>query len=728
MFFISTTNSEVVATRVANKLIAFANSPGPAQCKNELPASTPPLNQKGGAANSKKVPDKSSTYEQRKYLVPSSLLASQTTKAPAKARKRAMQLELLTYSKLLEDQSLLVPLGQLNPQTAANRATALRLFLRANHIHETDVVGSEMRLDFPASINRMNVVLREQGRSDRSISNVRSAVTPWKQAVVADDTFRARESNKLTPFNTELTRVLDCHPIKVVARQAGVPQDMLYGWLNGKSPRASSAKFIRRIESFFGLDREGLVSLAGISGSSRPKDQVGDAEKIDYRKALGLRTQNRYCLVAPADSPLREQWSELLRYKTAPVPLLNRGPAGRWTFTALNVMRSTDANWMVFLDGIEIPTAKATWSLTASYLGWLALNRDAGGPGEASETLETLAWLCIPDHIENYLAWTKQRSGGRVTQSALVFLGIVTWMSRPGNGYLYQQPEFLKTLPARFKNENWHDLCTRQHAYCAKLHQALVPEVESSRDPFEPIQHIIELAEPLEAVADMVQRMRRDRPVGCAIREAVWARDIFMVKLFVSNPLRLRNMATLTWTPDNKSGLYQRSDGSWWIRIPRRHFKNRRGVVCAREYDSPIHSSVWADLERYLLRHRQTLLRWPTEFVFVAKTRDPVNSVISKNKAFSNPPQSAHRPFMEMNRHIFQLTRRYLWKCDGIGTHAFRHIVATAILKSDAGDIKTAALVLHDRESTVEKHYSGLRSGDGSVRMGELLAKSLNRM
>lgn len=186
-----------------------------------------------------------------------------------------MQLELLTYSKLLEDQSLLVPLGQLNPQTASNRATALRLFLRANHTHETDVVGSEMRLDFPASMNRMIVVLREQGRSDRSISNVRSAVTPWKQAVVADDTLRARESDKLTPFNTELTRVLDGHPIKVVARQAGVPQDMLYGWLNGKSPRASSAKFIRRIESFFGLDREGLVSLAGISGSSRPKDGSG---------------------------------------------------------------------------------------------------------------------------------------------------------------------------------------------------------------------------------------------------------------------------------------------------------------------------------------------------------------------------------------------------------------------------------------------------------------------
>lgn len=83
---------------------------------------------------------------------------------------------------------------------------------------------------------------------------------------------------------------------------------------------------------------------------------------------------------------------------------------------------------------------------------------------------------------------------------------------------------------------------------------------------------------------------------------------------------------------------------------------------------------------------------------------------------------------MEMSKHIHELTRRYLWKSDGIGTHAFRHLVATANLKAPTGDIKTAALVLNDRETTVEMRYAGLRSGDGLVRMGELLGKSLNRM
>jgi len=639
-----------------------------------------------------------------------------------------MQPEFMTYSRLIENQSQLVSLGQVNPQTAANRTSALRLFLRANHIQERDVVGSEMRIYFLESINCMIALLKELGRSDRSISNSRAAVSPWKLAVVTDDNARAHASEQLAPFNSTMQKIVEGFPIKRIARQTGVPHDMLYGWLNGKSPRESSAKFIRRIESFFALERDVLISLAGISGASKQRDQVGQSYEIDYRKKLGQRSKNRYCLVPPLNSPLREQWTELLRYKTAPVPILHRASGGRWTFSALNVTQFTDFNWMLFLEDVEIPSAKAAWAHIASFLGWMALPRAEGGLNEHPNSLQTLAWLCVPEFIESYLNWIKQRCGGKITRTALVFLGVVTWMARPRNGYLYQQTTFLKTLPERFQNEDWHALCTRQYEYCEKLKQALVPEIEINRNPFEPIKHIIELAEPLEAVADMVQRMRRDRPVGCAIDEAVWARDIFMVKLLVSNPLRLRNMATLTWTPDNKSGLYQRSDGSWWIRIPRRHFKNRRGSVCAREYDSPVHSSVWPDLERYLLRHRQTLLRWPTEFVFLAKTRDPGSSKTKKNKVYKKPPPSEHKPFMEMNRHIYQLTRRYLWKCDGIGTQAFRHLVATAILKANDGDIKTAALVLHDRESTVENHYSGLRSGDGSVRMGELLAKSLNRM
>lgn len=87
-----------------------------------------------------------------------------------------------------------------------------------------------------------------------------------------------------------------------------------------------------------------------------------------------------------------------------------------------------------------------------------------------------------------------------------------------------------------------------------------------------------------------------------------------------------------------------------------------------------------------------------------------------------------HRPWKEVSERVRALTRRYLLRCPGIGAHAMRHLVGTAIIKAAPGEIETVAKVLNDRPDTVRKHYARFRSADGSRRMSELLGKSLNRM
>lgn len=656
-------------------------------------------------------------------------------KTTAKVRRRTLKPEPLTYSQLISHQAQLVELGRLNPQTAANRATALRQFLQANHVQAEDVVGLEMRPHFLLAIERLVTTLRAEGRSDRSISNTKSALTPWKLAVIADDTMRAQEKNQPTPFLEVLRKSLAGQPVDPVARQCGVPRAMLYGWLAGSMPRRSNAMYLRRIEAFFGLEGESLVALAGITGSARALQRVGEAPLIEYRERLGERSRSEYFLVPPIDSPLRQQWRALMQYKTSVVPALLRSSTGRWTFSSLVVVKETPASWFAFLDGVEVPTAKVTWSQTASFLGWMALPTDQGGLGMAAANLQTLAWLAVPDYVEAYLEWLKKRCGGKRTRGTGVFLSLASNMVREKEGYLSQQPAFLKTLPDKYQGEDWRELCNRQRAYIAKLQHAFEPELVSNRDSFEPIRSIIELPQPLEAIADMVQRLRMDRSVGAVTSEAIWARDIFMVKLFVSNPIRLRNMAALTWSRDNvdsrkptdRGSLYQRTDGSWWLFVPKHLLKNRRSKTI-REYDSPVHQSVWGDLERYLLRHRNDLMRWPTDLVFLNRKRDPARVESVRKGAYKTAAPTGHTPFMEMSRRLGVLTRKYLWKSDGIGSHAFRHIVGTSILKAEGGDIKTAALVLNDAEATVAKHYSGMRSGDGAARMGALLDKTLNRM
>lgn len=85
--------------------------------------------------------------------------------------------------------------------------------------------------------------------------------------------------------------------------------------------------------------------------------------------------------------------------------------------------------------------------------------------------------------------------------------------------------------------------------------------------------------------------------------------------------------------------------------MPKHLLKNRRGGPAIRDYDSPVHQSVWADLERYLFKHRPHLMRWPTDLVFLARTEDP-DRLTKFGKAPTKPLPREHRPFMNMSRHV----------------------------------------------------------------------------
>jgi integrase len=245
--------------------------------------------------------------------------------------------------------------------------------------------------------------------------------------------------------------------------------------------------------------------------------------------------------------------------------------------------------------------------------------------------------------------------------------------------------------------------------------------IEVARDSFAPIEDVLDLPEPMEAVVDMMQRLRADRPVGNPTAEAIWARDLVLLKLLISTPLRRRMFACMKWRPDNSGNLYQKLDGSWWVRWKAKYFKNakflKKGKPAPGEdvYDSPVHESAWRDIERYLQKHRAVLLRSPTDLLF-----------LSNNQYARNGEE--HRPWKEVSERVRTLTRRYLLRCPGIGAHAMRHLVGTSVYKAAPGEIETVAKLLNDKPETVRKHYARFRSADAARRMGDLLGKSLNRM
>ena len=656
------------------------------------------------------------TYESCRYRAPSSLLASQAMEKVSRARKRATKLNALTYRNLLEKQKYFLTTKQVNSHTAANRATALRNFLRANSVSEDDVVGREMRSGFPEALEKFVLYLQETTTNSRSISNTRAALTPWRRWVVEDDTQRAVEAEKPTPFQAQLKAMLAGHSLTRVSRQCEVPYDMLLGWVKGKVPRLSNARMVARLESFFGVERGMLNSLTGHALAAIQRENAGVPSPNEYRDTLGKLTKDEYWFRPSISSPLRRQWSDFTKYKTDEVPVLERSTKGSWRISPLPLTANTAANWFVFMDGQEVASAKAGWSKVGGYLGWLGLSNERGGMAIPAEQLDTMAWFAVPGLFQKYLHWKKVRANNKYNSSAPESLGWLASLVRTEVGYFPQNAWLRETLPPEYQTEDWATMCSRQMTLCRKLTLALRGQIEISRDPFLPIKHILDLPKPMEALVDMIHRLRAERPIGNHKSEARWSRDIFMLKLLASNPLRLRQFAHMNWKADNTGNLYQKVDGSWWILWKTRYFKNALGAAGDADYDCPVQASVWPDIERYLFKHRPNLLRDDSAFVFLSSECGPVKQ------------GAPHVPWKDLSRRVSVLTERHLWRCAGVGSHSFRHLVGTSIVKAGNGDFETAAAVLNDRIGTVKKHYGRFNGKDASGRMNDLLGDSFRRM
>lgn len=589
-------------------------------------------------------------------------------------------------------------------QSLSNLTSALcafQAFLGRDNHHP---VGSSLRASFFKLLSGHVSALEAMNKTPRYISNRKSSLKRWRRLVLALDREFAATHAAHTPFQAALQDLFETgHSRKAVATQAAISYASLKRWLAGATPNERTYPSIRRLETFFGLSAGTLLDLVQARATSA--SSVGTPPVIAYRERLSKAVKGRYGL-KEIPAPLRSEWMALLRHKTAPASLaLERQKNARWSSSRESPVRQSDTTWHSFIDGKHVPTAGVVWAHISSYLGWMSTYYD---PGLETRLTPSLAWLVEPTAVECYVEWKIERAG-RVHGGVITFLKLLTSLLHPRTGYLTQQPDFHTLLPASARKAAWEDCCAKGFRYAKDCLESYAEDEHSvSRDPVAPIESVLKLNEPIAALADMTNRMCADRPMTSGTREAIHVRDTLLIKLLTSNPLRAKNLKMMRYAEDNTGNLYRKVDGSWHVRFERRAFKNFRGAAKHRDYDMPVATSVWPDIERYLKVYRPMLVGSTEGFVFVTP---------------SNPA-----PWVALNRRVEALTKRYLWRCPGVGPHAFRHIIATSILKASPNDWQTAALVLHDRVETVERSYGHLRSADGARRMHELLGETLNRM
>lgn len=618
----------------------------------------------------------------------------------------------LTYDDLKKLLQQRLSADDKTPETVKpNIRSALNGFMSERGFKDTDVVGSTLRASYYRSRDLHLAALLEQGRPREYLANRQRLLAYVRRVLLDADRVAAAKAGARAPFHDAIQRLFaEGAPVKPTARACHVPLATLRRWMNGHVPNVRSAQWIPRLERHFALPPGALSDLLPYR-TVKKASAANKPETIEYRVRLKASRSLPFALKAPSDS-LRAEWADFVAYKTAYGTAgsgqKRRSRTGRWSRTTAPVEKRRATNWHSFSGPFYVASASIAWNFVGNFLGWLMLPRASGGLELPSTDAQTLANFAREEYVRQYIDWSIARSNGIIHGGIERTLKLVSSLTHPETGYLTQACPELAAKAGAHSMADWEAMCRHAHGYAKSMLADISSELRPSRDSFAPIQHVLSLPNPLDAIADAVLRMTADRPTVGGQAEAIWMRDRLLFKLLASNPLRDKNVRLMTYRPDG-SGHLRKVDGEWRICIPRGEFKNAAGAAKDRDYNMPLRPEVAADIERYLSTYRPILASASNPYLFVSSER----------------PDG---PMYGLRRRFEVLSRRYIAECPGAGPHAMRHIVATSILKQRPNDWAAAAWALHDREETVRKHYAHLRSNDAAQWFGPAMAGPFSRM
>lgn len=592
------------------------------------------------------------------------------------------------------------------PQVLANLSTALGAFQRQFGLTDASPVGRELSIGFIPALQTHLQALNEAGLAAQTLKDRKSRLRRWKK--LADELYllHSDSNGNRSLFQAVLQGLLHGRgSLLEIATQAQVSKTSLGRWLNGVLPTRRAIPSLRRLEQLLAVPNGTLTDTVLIRGAFPIGDAVA-CKPIAYRERLRKQSAMPYHLhVMDVSDSLRDEWTAFVAYKTSLATTAARHANGVWRLRPVSTCSQSMISWATRVGEDSVaPTASIVWGYVSSYLGWLTLPRDKGGRGIPLENVQTLSWLTRVDEIVAYVNWQIGRAGRLMHGGIASFLNLVLSLANPTTGYLRHNPH---PLPG---TGDWAAACTKVFDVAKMLKAQATRQDKQSRDPFAPIEHIIALTNPFDGVIRMIEKMRLDRPTPGTVEEAIWARDILLIRLLARYPLRALNIKNLEFDKDAPTRLYE-SGGAWYMHADKEVFKNEKGAAKDRDYHIAIDPTLWGDIEAWKTIYKKRLESIPTNYVFI-----------------SSRPSKQGKIWSNLNRRISRLTRRYLEGCLGVGPHTFRHLYATSVLKQHPGEITAVAYALHDKEETVRRYYRRFLVMDGFTRVKTLFPESLDRM
>jgi integrase len=595
-------------------------------------------------------------------------------------------------------------------QVKRNHMVALRGFMAHVCQLETSPIGLELTDDFAALLKSH---LSASKLSVRSQTDRRSLLNGWRESFLSLGTepilkvgrerrLAADTPTEQNPFEKILWNSLKKSKLspKTAARLAGVSTSAVGRWSRGALPNARTTESLYKLDSV--LDLMPGTLLAGFHDAT---GKSTDTRVNEYRKRQKENTSKRFRIGVDDVRPgFLTEWKAHLRFKTAPnTGNLIRADSGRW---GLHEERHSSIKPSVFtsVGNFVSPSASILWNRTSSFLGYLRLPVAASGFGLSDETAQSLAWFAVPEAIEGYIEFITQRSDGLKHSGQEGFCASVIALLDPERGFITQCPQFSEKIPENIKNgRSWEEMCKFSRETAKSIKRDCH---DKSRDPEEPIRALLALEQPLSPIFAAMRKLRKigDASAADSIQEAVARRNEIALGILISNPLRSKNLITLTFKTDNTGDVFRNENGQWRIRITASRMKNRKRLK-KKIYNVPIAAWLFPLIEDYIKKFRPTLATEDkSDYFFLSGNGTRFNS---------------------FNKMIFNVTRTLIPGCSGFGPHAIRHLVATDWLTKNPNEFSTVSELLNDTIEVIMANYVHLRKDTAFLQYEEYVQAML---
>lgn len=614
---------------------------------------------------------------------------------------RPTSIQVYTYADLRRCHTERLQAEQKSPQQIWNHVSALTQFAKA--IGRTD--ASECEHDFSGRIDTVLSVfqenLRAKGISDAAIANSVSYVRSIKSTFNAMQTGIA-EGNSFTDALRALAQSRNI-PIRQLCRDTGIAHRTMLDWLSGAIPRRT--RDIVKIERYFELP----------SGTLSSKIDFGVAKStmalLKSRESANALKRDAY-LYKNVSEKVRSEWSGLLHFYTAPYLLNKMQRNSTWRVKPVELVGSAHLiQWSSTTPNGVCPTAQIVWGYVSGFLGYLIREKALGGAEMRDEQL-SLALLSDASLVLAYIEFRRNRNGA-YTESINKLLIFAIALLRKDTGFLRQQPVFGASLLEPVAGSDWDAWCDKNRDVLDSVYRDLKKgqHIKRGRDPKEPIATILAEEHPIHTLIRMADTMSERFILDqCTIMRATGKRDVLLVKMLISNPLRVHHYSIMTYRKDNTGNLYQDSYGAWRLRFAPSDFKNQKGAA-SKEYDVMLSPWLYVDIEEYLNIYRPTM-----------KYASETDRVFMQNSKYGT------RNYWDtsmISTRLLNLTRHYIPDCPGFGPHAFRHIIATDYIKNNPNGYQVAANILHDKLETVLREYAHVKVADGFAHWTTYLGEQL---